>query len=153
MNTLQSTDKTFDMEDNRPVYTLAVASQLSDIPAHSIRQYIDMGLLIPFKLESKRHLFSQTDVKRLKIIQELIHERGLNFAGLRVMMAMVPCWAVRKCSESDQQTCNAYTENYLPCWMASEKGRKCKNTDCRNCEVYHSMDLDAGVKSVLNTLI
>ena len=153
MNALQSSDKTFDMEDNRPVYTLAVASQLSEIPAHSIRQYIDMGLLIPFKLESKRHLFSQTDVKRLKIIQELIHERGLNFAGLRMMMAMVPCWAVRKCSESDQQSCSAYAENYLPCWMASQKGRKCKNVDCRNCEVYHSMDLDAGVKSVLNTLI
>ena len=153
MNAPKSPDKTFDIEDNRPLYTLGVASQLSEIPAHSIRQYIDMGLLIPFKLESKRHLFSQTDVRRLKIIQELIHERGLNFAGLRTMMAMVPCWAVRKCSESDQQACSAYTENFLPCWMASQKGSKCKNVDCRNCEVYHSMDLDAGVKSVMNTLI
>ena len=88
MNAPKSPDKTFDIEDNRPLYTLGVASQLSEIPAHSIRQYIDMGLLIPFKLESKQHLFSQTDVRRLKIIQELIHERGLNFAGLRTMMAM-----------------------------------------------------------------
>jgi len=32
-----------------PVYTLGVASDLSRIPVHSIRQYIDKGLMIPFK--------------------------------------------------------------------------------------------------------
>ena len=36
---------------NDPVYTLGIASKLSGIPAHSIRQYIDRGLLIPYKLE------------------------------------------------------------------------------------------------------
>ncbi len=35
---------------------LVLLLSLSEIPAHSIRQYIDIGLLIPFKLESKRHL-------------------------------------------------------------------------------------------------
>ena len=48
-------------QSSLPLYTLGIASQLSEIPAHSIRQYIDEGLIIPFKLESKRHLFSQQD--------------------------------------------------------------------------------------------
>jgi DNA-binding transcriptional MerR regulator len=33
----------------------------SGIPVHSIRQYIDKGLIIPFKKESNRNLFSQVD--------------------------------------------------------------------------------------------
>lgn len=153
MDKPKHTGETFEFESNRPVYTLGVAAQLAETPAHSIRQYIDMGLLIPFKLESKRHLFSQNDIGRLKLIRGLIHETGLNFAGVRTLMAMVPCWALRKCSESDQHACDAYTENFQPCWMASNKGSLCKNVDCRNCEVYHSLDLEGGVKSVLNTLL
>ncbi|TFH25617.1 MAG: MerR family transcriptional regulator [Bacteroidia bacterium] len=153
MATPKRADATFELENNRPVYTLGVASQLADIPSHSIRQYIDMGLIIPFKLESKRHLFSQNDINRLKLIQGLIHDKGLNFAGVRTMMAMVPCWALRKCSERDKLSCNAYAENFQPCWMASQKGSLCKNMDCRECEVYHALDLDAGIKSVLYTLV
>jgi len=142
-----------EVENNRPVYTLGVAAELAEIPAHSIRQYIDTGLLIPYKLESKRHLFSKNDVNRLKLIQELIHKKGLNFAGVRTLMAMVPCWALRNCSLEDQKSCDAYAENFQPCWMASKKGGLCKNDNCRNCEVYHALDLQAGIKSVLNTLL
>ena len=66
-------------DSGKPVYTLSIASQLSDIPAHSIRQYIDRGLLIPYKLDSKRHLFSKSDIIRLKNIHILIHNKGLNW--------------------------------------------------------------------------
>lgn len=140
-------------ESNRPVYTLSVAAQLAEIPAHSIRQYIDSGLLIPYKLESNRHLFSKHDIGRLQLIRELIHVKGLNFAGVRTLMAMVPCWALRKCSEDDQQSCEAYKENFKPCWMASEKGRQCKNENCRECEVYLALDGDCDIKSVLRRLL
>ena len=152
MNASILTEEIFDMESNKPVYTLGVASQLSEIQAHSIRQYIDMGLIIPFKLESKRHLFSQNDINRLKLIQGLIHDRGLNFAGVRALMAMLPCWAIRGCSESDRGSCGAYADNFTPCWEASEKGRLCKNENCRDCEVYLSLDLDSGIKTVLKSL-
>ena len=144
---------TIELDNNRPVYTLRVASQLAEIPSHSIRQYIDMGLLIPHKLESKRHLFSQKDIDRLKLIRSLIRDKGLNFSGVRALMAMIPCWAIRGCSEEDRKSCDAYTYNFQPCWDASEKGRLCKNENCRECEVYHSFDSDTGIKSVLKSLI
>jgi len=145
--------KTHSQERNKPVYTLGVASALAEIPAHSIRQYIDMGLIIPYKLESKRHLFSQIDIDRLKAIQLLIRERGLNFAGLRTLMAMMPCWALQGCSESDRQSCEAYYDNHQPCWEASEKGSRCKNENCRECKVYQAMDVDCDMKSVLKELL
>ncbi len=139
--------------ENRPVYTLSIASQLSDIPAHSIRQYIDRGLLIPFKLDSKRHLFSPNDILRLKNIHILIHEKGLNFAGIRAMMALIPCWAMRQCSESDRQSCGGYTESSLPCWESSQKGRMCKNENCRECIVYNRISNEIDLKTVLKELI
>ena len=42
-----------------PVYTLGIASKLSEISVHSIRQYVDNGLSIPHTATSKRHLFSK----------------------------------------------------------------------------------------------
>ncbi len=141
------------VEKNKPVFTLSVASQLSEIPTHSIRQYVDMGLLIPFKRESGRHLFSQNDISRLKSIQALIHKNGLNFAGVRALMGTIPCWAIRKCSESDKESCGAYQESFQPCWEASEKGKLCKNENCRDCEVYQSLDSKAGPKQILQTLL
>lgn len=135
------------------LYTLAVATQLSGIPAHSIRQYIDEGLIIPYKLESKRHLFSRYDIDRLRLIRSLIREKGLNFSGVRALMAMNPCWAIRQCPVEDRGSCGAYTDNFQPCWEASEKGRNCKNENCRECVVYHSLDLDSGIKSTLKTLL
>lgn len=142
-----------DERDSRPVYTLGVASQLSGIPAHSIRQYIDEGLLIPFKLESRRHLFSQYDINRLKLIRNLLREKGLNFAGVRTLLAMIPCWKVRDCPESVRYNCGAYSENFNPCWMASEKGSICKNESCRDCEVYHSLEEHSGIKHLLKELL
>lgn len=142
-----------DPKDNRPLYTLRIASELSSIPAHSIRQYIDNGLLLPYKLATSRHLFSQNDIHRLKNIQFLIHEKGLNFAGIRAIMSMVPCWAIRKCSLEDRNSCSAFFENGDPCWEASEKGQLCKNEDCRTCKVYHTLSRGTELKDVLKELV
>jgi len=51
---------------------------LSDIPVHSIRKYIDKGLIIPFKKKSNRNLFSQVDILLLKYINNLLNEGGFN---------------------------------------------------------------------------
>lgn len=149
----EKNDKYIQTDANSPVYTLGVASKISHIPAHSIRQYIDRGLLIPYKLDSKRHLFSANDIKRIQNIHILIHEKGLNFAGIRALMGMVPCWAMRKCSASDRQSCQAFTANYQPCWEASQKGTLCKNENCRECEVYRRISEERDLKSVIKELI
>jgi len=136
-----------------PVYTLSVTSDLSGIPVHSIRQYIDKGLMIPFKKESSRNLFSQVDILRLKYIHKLLDKDGLNIAGIRTLMALIPCWAIRQCSNEEREKCQAYISETYPCWEASEKGTICRNTNCRECEVYRSVENYPDVKSYLNTII
>ena len=136
-----------------PVYTLSTTSTLSGIPVHSIRQYIDKGLIIPFKKESNRNLFSQVDILRLKYINNLLNEGGLNIAGIRFLLSVIPCWAIRQCSEGERERCQAYHGDSNPCWEASEKGTLCKNTNCRECDVYRIVENYPDIKSFLKTLI
>jgi MerR family transcriptional regulator/heat shock protein HspR len=136
-----------------PVFTLSVVSNLSEIPEHSIRQYIDKGLIIPFRKETNRHLFSQVDISRLKFIHKLLDDNGLNIAGIKSLLAMIPCWAIRNCSQDERDNCQAYHSNTFPCWEASEKGALCKNTNCRECEVYKVVEKYPDLKSYFKTVI
>lgn len=141
------------IESTTPVYTLSTTSSLSGIPVHSIRQYIDKGLIIPFRKESKRHLFSHVDILRLKYIHKLLVEGGLNIAGIRSVLALIPCWAIRKCSTEEREKCQAFQSSTFPCWEASEKGTICKNSNCRECEVYMIVENYPDIKSFLKILI
>ena len=136
-----------------PVYTLSVTANLSGVPVHSIRQYIDKGLMIPFKKESSRNLFSQVDILRLKYIHKLLEKDGLNIAGIRTLLALIPCWAIRHCSDEEREKCQAYISETNPCWEASEKGTLCKNTNCRECEVYRSVENFHDLKSFIKTIV
>jgi MerR family transcriptional regulator/heat shock protein HspR len=136
-----------------PIYTLGVASRLSKTPQHSIRQYISKGLIIPFKTETKRHLFSEVDILRLQCIRNYLDEKGLNIAGIKALFSLIPCWEIKHCSEADRMDCDAYHSADNPCWEASQKGSHCKNTDCRTCNVYmvpgHCKDLKSLLKQYM----
>ena len=145
--------KEIDRDINRAILTLGITSKLSGIPAHSIRQYIEKGLLIPFKLDNNRQLFSMNDVNRLKNIHHIIQEKGLNFAGIRAMFSMIPCWEFKNCSEEARQKCDGYLRDLQPCWELSDKGITCKNEVCRECEVYTCFSESPELKSVIRKLI
>src|SRR4030042_6799995 len=136
-----------------PVYTLSTTAELSGIPLHSIRQYIDRGLIIPYKKKSSRNLFSQVDILRLKYIHKLLNEGGLNIAGIRTLLSLIPCWAISKCTDEERKNCQAFYSDAYPCWEASEKGARCKNTNCRECKVYRIVEDYPDVKSFIKTLI
>jgi len=134
-----------------PVYTLSIATRLSGIPDHSIRQYIDKGLLVPYKTATGRHLFSDVDISRLKCIRKMIHENGLNIAGIKAMYSLIPCWEIKSCTESDRSTCDAFTSSTYPCWEASNKGVACRNEDCRLCVVYRCPEKCRDFKSLIKS--
>ncbi|HUS86157.1 MAG TPA: MerR family transcriptional regulator [Bacteroidales bacterium] len=147
-----SINKAFQGNSN-PVYTLSVASTLSEIPVHSIKQYISKGLILPYVKESGRHLFSGIDILRLKSIRCQLEEKGLNIAGIKAILSLIPCWAVHKCPESDRNICDAYNSTSYPCWEASEKGEECRNRECRECGVYSVLSENHDVKTLLRELV
>ncbi len=136
-----------------PVYTLSVAAGLSGAPQHSVRQYVDKGLIIPFKKKSNRHLFSDVDIERLMWIKRNLEEKGMSFAGIKSLMALIPCWKITNCQIESRKNCEAYFSSDFPCWEASDKGKECKNKDCRVCKVYKLVDSNLELKSVYRELL
>lgn len=137
------------IEETTPLYTLKMASILSGVPAHSIRQYVDRDLVLPYTTESQRHLFSQEDILRLKCITYFLREQKLNIAGIKAIYSLIPCWYVKNCPEDERVNCPAYKSSWIPCWQASNKDASCRNLDCRSCEVYRLSADQVSVKEYI----
>jgi len=126
-----------DLEE--PLYTIGVVAKKFSLSVHTLRLYESEGLILPFKTDTKRRLYSQSDLNRIACIRDLIEKRGLNIAGIKSLLAMIPCWQIKPCSQEDRKDCEAYTSQNLPCWLVKDKGENCKHTECRECNVYISL--------------
>ncbi len=75
------------MADNRPdrdrgVYMISVAAELAGMHPQTLRIYETRGLITPKRSPKNTRLYSQQDVERLRRIQELTGELGMNLAGV-----------------------------------------------------------------------
>ena len=77
-----------DVKERRPdmpVYVISIAADLLGCHPRTLRIYEEHGLLAP----SRRHrirLYSEQDIERGRLIRFLIEERGLNLAGVRLVL-------------------------------------------------------------------
>jgi MerR family transcriptional regulator/heat shock protein HspR len=76
------------VDERDPVYTMAVASRLTGLHPQTLRKYERAGLLTPARQSGNQRLYSAADVERLRRIQYLVSERGLNNAGVELALAM-----------------------------------------------------------------
>jgi MerR family transcriptional regulator/heat shock protein HspR len=66
----------------RGVFMISVAAQLADMHPQTLRTYEARGLIEPTRSAKGTRLYSQEDVERLRRIQEMTAELGLNLAGV-----------------------------------------------------------------------
>lgn len=121
-----------------PVYTIGIAATKLDISVHSLRQYEREGLIIPFKTSTGRRLYSDLELEKIRCIKEMIRDEGLNFEGIRRLMALIPCWKLRGCSEKVKERCDALMVKACPCWASEEKCAR-PLPSCRDCPVYQGI--------------
>jgi len=74
-------------DDDRPLFMISVAAELSGMHPQTLRMYERRGLLHPQRTAKNTRRYSQSDVERLQRIQELT-ELGLNLAGVERVLAM-----------------------------------------------------------------
>jgi len=67
---------------NQGVYMISVAAELAGMHPQTLRIYEARGLITPKRSAGKTRLYSQEDVERLRRIQELTSELGMNLAGV-----------------------------------------------------------------------
>jgi MerR family transcriptional regulator/heat shock protein HspR len=66
----------------RGVYMISVAAELAGMHPQTLRIYESRGLVEPKRSSGNTRLYSQQDVERLRRIQELTTEMGMNLAGV-----------------------------------------------------------------------
>jgi MerR family transcriptional regulator, heat shock protein HspR len=71
-----------DGERARGVYMISVAAELAGMHPQTLRIYEARGLITPKRSPKNTRLYSQDDVQRLRRIQELTGELGMNLAGV-----------------------------------------------------------------------
>ena len=67
---------------NRGVFMISVAAELADMHPQTLRMYEARGLIEPKRSPKGTRLYSHEDVERLKRIQEMTAELGMNLAGV-----------------------------------------------------------------------
>jgi MerR family transcriptional regulator/heat shock protein HspR len=73
--------------DNHPRYMISVAAELVGMHPQTLRIYEQKGLVQPQRTAGNTRLYSELDIERLRLIQRLTSELGLNLAGVeRVLM-------------------------------------------------------------------
>ena len=70
------------LDTTRGVYMISVAAELAGMHPQTLRIYETRGLIQPKRSPKNTRLYSQEDVERLRRIQELTTELGMNLAGV-----------------------------------------------------------------------
>jgi|GEM_PF-338432 len=77
-----------------PVYMIGVAAELCGVHPQTLRQYerlgllIPVGLLIPARVGAKNRLYSEEDIMRVRRIQRLTQDMGVNLAGVEIILKL-----------------------------------------------------------------
>jgi MerR family transcriptional regulator/heat shock protein HspR len=72
--------------DDRPRYMISVAADLVGMHPQTLRIYEQKGLVRPKRTAGNTRLYSEVDIERLRLIQRLTSEIGLNLAGVEQVL-------------------------------------------------------------------
>ena len=74
--------------DDRPRYMISVAAELVGMHPQTLRIYEQKGLVRPGRTPGNTRLYSERDLERLRLIQRLTTELGLNLAGVEHVLRL-----------------------------------------------------------------
>jgi MerR family transcriptional regulator/heat shock protein HspR len=74
--------------DDRPRYMISVAAELVGMHTQTLRIYEQKALLRPQRTAGNTRLYSEDDLERLRLIQRLTTELGLNLAGVEAVLGL-----------------------------------------------------------------
>lgn len=121
-------------------YSILEISKILGLTRKRIREYEAEGLFKARRNPLNRYrIYTDDDIRRIRLIRDLIHEYGLTIQGIRALFSLVPCWQImqcrikacpiRKCREN--KACYAMLGKTI-----NRSGAGCRPDDCRFCPVF-----------------
>jgi MerR family transcriptional regulator/heat shock protein HspR len=74
--------------DDSPRYMISIAAELVGMHPQTLRLYEQRGLVRPKRTAGNTRLYSDADVERLRLIQRLTGDMGLNLAGVELVLRL-----------------------------------------------------------------
>jgi len=84
----RTTRVTARVDTDRGVFMISVAAELAEMHPQTLRMYEARGLIEPKRSPKGTRLYSQTDVERLRRIQQMTVELGMNLAGVERVLEL-----------------------------------------------------------------
>ncbi len=84
----RTTRVTAKVATDRGVFMISVAAELAEMHPQTLRMYEARGLIEPKRSPKGTRLYSQDDVDRLRRIQEMTTEWGMNLAGVERVLEL-----------------------------------------------------------------
>jgi MerR family transcriptional regulator/heat shock protein HspR len=86
--TTRRTTTHIEVSSDRGVFMISVAAELADMHPQTLRMYEARGLIEPKRSPKGTRLYSQEDVERLRRIQQMTSDLGLNLAGVEKVLEL-----------------------------------------------------------------
>ncbi len=76
------------VDRDAPIFTISVAANLAGMHAQTLRSYDRMGLVVPRRTRGRGRRYSPRDVAKLRMVQHLSQEEGINLNGIRRILEL-----------------------------------------------------------------
>jgi MerR family transcriptional regulator/heat shock protein HspR len=134
-------EQTEEEKKDMPLYPIGIVAELIGTTDQTLRLYEKHGLLKPAR-RNKNRFYSENDIKWLRCLRDLIHNKKISIEGIKKLLEYAPCWEITMCSDESKSKCSAYIDRTKPCW---ELNRMICNREsgkiCEDCVVYISKKL------------
>ncbi len=76
------------LDADAPIFVISVAAQLAEMHPQTLRGYDRLGLVVPGRARGRGRRYSLRDIARLRHIQHLSQDEGINLEGVRRILAL-----------------------------------------------------------------
>ena len=95
----------------RPRYIISIAAELASCHPRTLRIYEEEGLVSPQRRNNLR-LYSEADIKRVRIIRFLTRRQRVNLAGVRVILQLEALGKIRVYDLFDENDVERFAEDH-----------------------------------------
>jgi MerR family transcriptional regulator/heat shock protein HspR len=111
---MRRTRTTVTVSHDRGVFMISVAAELAEMHPQTLRMYEQRGLIEPKRSPKGTRLYSHEDVDRLRRIQEMTNDLGLNLAGVEHVLRLEQIDAVKREMRGGELVPLKHTRDLLP---------------------------------------
>jgi MerR family transcriptional regulator/heat shock protein HspR len=76
------------IDERAPVFVISIAAELAGMHPQTLRQYDRIGLVSPRRTSGRGRRYSARDVAKLREVQRLSQEEGINLAGIKRILEL-----------------------------------------------------------------